>query len=106
MDDISIKYGSLETIGFDITTDVDLSGFTLLFQVKRTKDSDVVLMEKEVEIDAEELTADIELSASDWDLIPNKTMDYEYGTRIYKDGVFDRPWLQGKFKVEIAVAVS
>jgi len=104
MDNISIKYGSEETIGFDITTDIDLTDYKLLFQVKRTKDSETVLLEKEVDIDAEALTADIELETDDWDLIPNKTMDYEYGTRIYKTGGFDRPWLQGKFKVEISVA--
>ena len=106
MDDISIKWGSVETIGFEFETDIDLTEFKLLFQVKRTKETETVLIEKDVSIDAEELTADVSLDATDWELLPNKTMDYQYGTRIYKDGEFDKPWLQGKFKVEISVAVS
>ena len=105
MNDIVIGWGSTYVIPFVIDdNDVDLTGYKLRFQVKRTKDSETVLMEEEdIAINAEELTAEFQLVAADWDKIPNKTMDYFYGTQIYNDDGQCYPFLDGKFKVEIAM---
>jgi hypothetical protein len=105
LNDISIKWGGTWVIPFTVETALDFTAL-LKFQVKRTKDSEVVLMEAEdISVDETTQEAEVSLTAADWEQIPNKTMDYWYGTRLYNEaGTVDVPFLEGKFKVEISVA--
>jgi len=104
MNDIVIKYGATYIIPFEIESDMDLTGKKLKFVVKRDKESTKELISIEnVAIDPETKIANVQLTQDDWDTLPNKTINYEYGTLVYDDED-SYPFLDGKFKVEISVA--